>query len=346
MNKPDFARLRKVLLRLGEPDIVPLYELFADSETICAATGNTKYPENLVEFFYKFGFDCMSMGTGVNYELPMLSCNDTADLAKERRMFADENHGIIETRADFDKYNWPVIDADSVTGVREAADLMPDGMKAIPFLRSVFENLSFLMGLVPLSYAIYDDIDLVSDITERLGNDMIKFLKVCLSELDLKKIGAITLCEDMGYLSGTMVAPEFMRKYIFPWEKKAVELLHDHDIPVILHACGNLEDVMDDLIDYVGFDAKHSFEDKILPVCEAKKKYGNRITLLGGVDMNFLCTANEKELREYAGNIIKCCAPGGGYAFGTGNSVANYIPLENYRIILDEYQKLGRYPII
>lgn len=339
MFKPDFNRLKKVLLRLGEPDIVPFYELFADAEIICAATGNTKYPENLVEFYYKFGFDCISMGTGVDYELPMLSCGDTANLAKERRMFADENHGIIETRADFDRYGWPVIDASSIIGVKKAAGIMPDGMKAVPFLRSVFENLSFLMGLVPLSYAIHDDIDLVADICERLGNDMLAFLKVCLSELDMNKIGAVALCEDMGYLTGTIVSPEFMRKYIFPWEKKAVDLLHGHDIPVILHACGNLDEVMDDLIDYAGFDARHSFEDKILPVCEAKKKYGNRIALLGGVDMNVLCTANESELRGYVRNIIECCAPGGGYAFGTGNSVANYVPLENYKIILDEAKK-------
>jgi uroporphyrinogen decarboxylase len=28
--------------------------------------------------------------------------------------------------------------------------------------------------------------------------------------------------------------------------------------------------------------------------------------------------------------------PGGGYCLGTGNSVANYIPLENYLAMVDE----------
>ncbi len=28
--------------------------------------------------------------------------------------------------------------------------------------------------------------------------------------------------------------------------------------------------------------------------------------------------------------------PGGGYVLGTGNSVANYIPLRNYLVMLDE----------
>ena len=102
---------------------------------------------------------------------------------------------------------------------------------------------------------------------------------------------------------------------------------------------------MDDLIDDVGIDAKQSYEDKIMPVTEVKKKYGDRIAVLGGVDMNAICTLEEKELRAYVRNIIQVCGPGGGYAMGTGNTVANYIPLKNFYIMLDETRKYGVYPI-
>ena len=344
-HKPDFNRLRKVLLRLGEPDIVPFYELLADQEVICAATGKTSYPENAVDFFYSHGFDFVPLSLRIDYNLPTLAASDTAELSKKTREFYDENNGVIQTREDFDSFNWPSVNSDIIRHAKKTTDMLPDGMKAILHFRSVFENVCFIMGLVPLSYAVYDNLQLVLDIIEKLGNNMLNLMKLCLNELDIKKIGAFTLCEDMGYLSGTMLDPDFLRKFIFPWEKKAVDFSHDHDIPVILHSCGNLKDVMDDLIDYVGFDAKHSFEDKIMPVCEAKKIYGNRIALLGGADMNVICTSDEIQLREYVRNIIKCCAPGGAYAFGTGNSVANYVPLENYRIMLDEARKEGIYPI-
>jgi uroporphyrinogen decarboxylase len=62
--------------------------------------------------------------------------------------------------------------------------------------------------------------------------------------------------------------------------------------------------------------------------------------------MNMICTAGEGELREYVADIVKCCAPGGGYALGTGNSVANYIPLQNYKAMLDVGRKIGVYPIV
>ena len=93
---------------------------------------------------------------------------------------------------------------------------------------------------------------------------------------------------------------------------------------------------MDDLIDDVGIDALHSFEDTILPVTEAKAQYGDRIALLGGLDVDFMCRATEEQVRERARRTLDRCMPGAGYCLGTGNSVANYIPLNNYLEILDE----------
>ena len=93
---------------------------------------------------------------------------------------------------------------------------------------------------------------------------------------------------------------------------------------------------MEDLISDVKIDARHSFEDAIMPVTEVKKRYGDRIAILGGVDVDKLCRFEEKELRSYVRGILEKCMPGGGYALGTGNSVANYIPVKNYLIMLDE----------
>ena len=114
-------------------------------------------------------------------------------------------------------------------------------------------------------------------------------------------------------------------------------------MPYLLHSCGNLEEIMDDLIDDVGIDAKHSYEDVIMPVTEVKKKYGERIAILGGIDMDFLCRSDEKAVRKRVRETLELCMQGGGYCLGTGNSVANYIPLENYFAMLNEGQKFA-YP--
>ena len=93
---------------------------------------------------------------------------------------------------------------------------------------------------------------------------------------------------------------------------------------------------MDDLLEDVQIDALHSFEDTNRDVREAKKLWGDRIALLGGIDMDFLCRASVSEVRQRAHDTLDTCMPGGGYCLGTGNSVANYLPLDNYLAMLDE----------
>ena len=338
-RKPDFNRLRKVLLRESLPDVVPFYDLFADDVVISNITKKAADNESTVEFFYKLGYDYSPVWISPGYGEKTLSTDDTAKLTEGKREYTDENHGIIENRSDFDAYKWPEDDEWSITCVNQMAQYLPDGMKLIVSLKGVFESVINLMSLVPLCYAIHDDEQLVFDVFESVGKIHYAMIKACFEKSDISKIGAVTLCEDMGYLQGTFLPPEFMRKYAFPWMKKCVELVHSYDKPLILHACGNLERVMDDLIDYVGIDAKQSFEDKIQPITQAKELYGNRIALLGGIDINFLCVSSEDQVREHVRNVLKKCMTGGGYALGTGNSVPNYIPYNNYLAMLDEGRK-------
>jgi uroporphyrinogen decarboxylase len=112
---------------------------------------------------------------------------------------------------------------------------------------------------------------------------------------------------------------------------------------LLLHSCGKIEAVMPDLIEGVGIDARHSFEDAITPVARAKRLYGDRIALLGGVDVDILARGSPDHVRAATRRILEACMPGGGYALGSGNSVANYVPLPNFLAMLDEGRQVGRY---
>jgi uroporphyrinogen decarboxylase len=344
--KPDFNQLRKVLLRDGEPDRVPFYELLADNVFVQKYTGKPISPATSVEFFLRLGFDYVTLNSvGFEYELNWRKTEDTAELSKGNRRYVDNNHGIIQNRGDFDAYPWPPINSGCAQDFIEAQKCMPDGMKLIYMVGGVLENLTELIGFLPFSYALYEDAELVSDMFEKTGQDLLILVRTILENVDLRKMGAVVLGDDMGDSYSTLVSPELLRKFVLPWDKKLAELVNSYNLPLILHSCGNIENIMDDLIDDVKIDAKHSFEDKILPVTEVKKRYGNRLAILGGVDLNFLCTAIPTEIRRYVRNVIETCALGGGYALGTGNSVANYIPMENYLAMLDEGRNCGSYPL-
>ncbi|GAH43899.1 unnamed protein product [marine sediment metagenome] len=51
--------------------------------------------------------------------------------------------------------------------------------------------------------------------------------------------------------------------------------------------------------------------------------------------MSFLCQASEDEIKEYIRNILSYSVNYPGFAFGTGNSIPDYMPVENYIVMIE-----------
>jgi uroporphyrinogen decarboxylase len=127
-----------------------------------------------------------------------------------------------------------------------------------------------------------------------------------------------------------MLAPDDMRRFVFPWHKKIVEAIHATGKPAILHSCGNFDEVMDDVIEDMKYDGKHSYEDGILTVEDSYERWGGRIAILGGIDLDYICRSSAEEVHARSLAMLERAANRGGYALGTGNSVPEYIPDTNY----------------
>ncbi len=342
-RKPDFSRLKKVLTRGGEPDYVPFYELFADNEVVEAILGRPAVTlEDHVEYAVKLGYDYVGAGVG-NLVFPqkgLAVTDDTAGTSRKKRLYRLSSISTIESWEDFEKYPWPDPAKADYSSLERLEKIIPEGMKAIVLTGHVLEQPMGILGYEPLCYMMADDPELVEAIFQKNGEIYEAIYKAC-AQMDV--IGAMLISDDLGFKTAPMLSPEALRKLVFPWYKRYVEICHEYDKPVILHSCGNLELIMDDLLDYCKIDAKHSYEDTIMPVTDFKKKYGDRVSVLGGIDVHFLCTATEDEVRKRTRETLEACMPGGGYGLGTGNSVANYIPVRNFLAMLDEGNKVGRY---
>ena len=202
------------------------------------------------------------------------------------------------------------------------------------FFEHVLENL---LGYEGLFYLIHDEPDLVAEVFARWGQKVYDYYK---NVIDLDCVGAIWHADDLGYKTNTLLSPKDLRAHVFPWFKKYAELAHKHGKIFLLHSCGNYykNGVIDELIDDIHIDAIHSFQDVILPIGECMARYGERIAILGGLDMDSMVRLNEESLRKYIRNVLEACMPGR-FALGSGNTVANYIPLDNYLIMLDEARR-------
>ena len=121
-----------------------------------------------------------------------------------------------------------------------------------------------------------------------------------------------------------------MREFIIPWYRRMVELIHKAGRPALLHSCGNLKLLWNDIIDDLKSDGKHSYEDTIMPVEKAYEKYGSRIAILGGIDVDFLCRSTPEQILNRCRAMLDQTMSRGGYALGSGNSITDYIPPENF----------------
>lgn len=349
---PDFRRLEKVLRREGEPDRVPFFELFSNiTEPVLRSLGRWQNaPDGLsgkdwlnwhldrhIEYQYTLGYDYVNVG-GWGFGFPQKERPKTTTAEGERSYLQATTH-TIANREEFQNYPWVDMSKVDYSPLENLTSELPPGMKAISLSSGVLENVMWLLGYEPFSLLLFDDEPLVHDMFDAVGSRITAYFDRCAS---FDSVGAICLGDDMGFKTQTMVSPAVLRRYVFPWHRQIVEAAHRHGKPAILHSCGNLVEVMDDII-VCGWDAKHSYEDQITPVWEVKQRWGDRIAVLGGFDMHRISRSTPDEVREHTRFLITQCAPGGGWALGTGNSVANYVPVENYLAMMEEGFACGGY---
>lgn len=136
--------------------------------------------------------------------------------------------------------------------------------------------------------------------------------------------------DDLGYKVSPMLAPDDVREHIVPQYARIINLIKKKTgKPFLLHSCGNLFEIMDDLIS-TGIDAKHSNEDVIAPFSEWVKIYGDRIGLFGGIDTDALCDISGIDIESYTREVVVPVINKPGIAIGSGNSITDYVSPERF----------------
>jgi len=345
---PNAEAYEACLLRKGTPKRPHLVEFFLDNEIQqeiikrfdisagIAANDPHHYEKTEIALQRFLGYDFIHSDVkGPGFEAKWANAADTAGLTRSAgRNFVDETRGPVATREEFDKYPWPSTANLETRSMEWFEKNTPDDM-CITCGNSahILEDVTFLMGYETLCEALYEDMDLVRDITKKVSDYYIEIAKVA---VQFKRVRFVFGSDDMGFRTGPLLAPATIRDLFLPAHKKIAEIVHSAGKNYLLHSCGKLDTIMEDFISDIRIDGKHSFEDNITDICSDKKKYGDRIALLGGVDVDLLCRAPEPVIRERVRTVLKGCLPGGGFALGTGNTVANYIPVDNYLAMVDE----------
>jgi len=334
-REPDYEQFLKVLNRTGKPAHLPFYEHHASAGFISTRTDtkfdqmipdSDEYLKTYMDFWLGMGFDCIPM------ERPLILPSELHEGG------AGESHGseayaVIKSREDFIKFPWPdESNPINFYAFERTAQMLPDGARIVAGVSmGPYEWASRLMGTVGMSYLLADDPELVDMVFDKIGRLIVAANKTLAG---MSGICAQRQGDDLGFNTATFLPPDLLRKNVFPVYKSIADIAHGAGRPFILHSCGNLEKVYEDII-ACGVDAKHSFEDNIIPVGAFKKQYGDRITPLGGLDVDIICRSSKEDIRKYTIKLIEQCYYDGYWTLGTGNSLTDYMPVENYITVLE-----------
>lgn len=135
----------------------------------------------------------------------------------------------------------------------------------------------------------------------------------------------IIIADDIAYTNATYVSPGFCKKYIFPLWQEQVSVALSRHIPVFFHSDGRINDILPIIVD-ARFDGVQCIEPAAgMDIEEVKRKYGNRLCLMGNIDPSLLAGQHgivepdegNPGLARAVESVMAAAAPDGGLIFGT-----------------------------
>ncbi|MBN1854497.1 MAG: hypothetical protein JW829_17325 [Pirellulales bacterium] len=342
---PDYHRFLQVLRR-EIPDRVPMVELAVHPEVVRVLLGEPDsipgnrrqdlrtMAERNVRAHYRLGYDVVKVSAVIPWAVHRLAGHDASalSLGSEARQWTDEKRGPISNWEDFEAFDWPGPQDIDWEPVETAARHLPSGMALVGFSGGILEFSMDLVGMEALMIATLSNPQFVSAVIDHVGRVVCGVFE---TYCQMDSVCALWLGDDLGHKHGLLVSPAFLNESIVPWYKRLAKIAHDHGRPFLMHTCGMTESMMPVLIEEVGIDAKHSFEDSIQPVESFMDMWGDRVAVLGGVDVHLLSVGSPAAIRARTLEILEYAAPRGGYACGSGNSIPNYVSAENYLTLIE-----------
>ena len=190
-----------------------------------------------------------------------------------------------------------------------------------------------------MNMALYPELH--APLAELYGKQLIAALKQYAAE----GIDAVIGTDDYGTTKGLWANPSIFREHIFPWMKLYCAEAHRLGMKAIIHSCGKILEIMDSIVE-AGYDAYESIQAGAgMDIKLLKERYGDRLTLWGGVTVENLGGGTPEDVAADARYALKWAAPGGGFIYGASHSLAVGTKPENLRAMQECREKYGRYPI-
>lgn len=149
--------------------------------------------------------------------------------------------------------------------------------------------------------------------------------------------------DDLGFKHRPFMSPAMYREILFPAHKQLFAFAHRHKLPVVLHSDGCVEPLIPHLIE-AGIDCLQPLEAKAgMDLLRLKKRFGERIALIGGMDARALVSNNLARVEDELRSKLPEAMAGSGYILQADHSVPDQVSYETYRHFVEKGLQMGTY---
>ena len=217
------------------------------------------------------------------------------------------------------------------------------GDKAVAVLGGVNGPLTvswFLIGYENICLSLYDDPKFLEEVAEITVDFDVK----AINRMAEAGIDAMIVSDDYGSSSQGLLKPAQFRAIYKPALKKIIDCVKQHELSVFFHCCGRVYDYIDDLVE-VGIDALHPLQRTAgMDLAVVKKKYGDRICIVGNIDSSrTLPFGTPEQIEAETLAALRIAAPGYGYILASDHSLHDGIPVKSILQMFDVARKHGVY---
>jgi uroporphyrinogen decarboxylase len=149
--------------------------------------------------------------------------------------------------------------------------------------------------------------------------------------------------DDGGYKTGLFLPPKLMKEMWSPRMARIVQTGLEANNAIFFHSCGNITDLVEDLID-MGVDCINPMAPPGIDYRDWKKRFGDRVCLSGNIDIEWpLVNGRPEDVEKDVIEHMDVLKPGYGYIAASSHSIVNYMPYENFVTFINAVHKYGKY---
>ena len=199
---------------------------------------------------------------------------------------------------------------------------------------SLFERAWTLRGMENLLCDMMGNPEFTEDLLDAIVDYNLKIIEQAVKY----PVDGIRFGDDWGQQTGMIMGPKLWRRFLKPRLAKMYGKVKEAGLPVFIHSCGNIEEVLPDLIE-IGLDVYNPFQPEVINIYEVKKKYGDKLSFWGGVStQKLLPYGTPDDVKKEARKLINEIGRGGGYILAPAHAIPGDVPLENILALIDVVQ--------